>query len=369
MNRENTRTVSLTLTQNCNLSCSYCYEHHKSLRTMDFQTAKKIIDMEFASRESDVTAFEFDLFGGEPFLEFPLIKEITEYICSKKGELPCTIFATTNGTLVHGDVQDWLAAHKQCFICGLSLDGTKIMHDLNRSYSYDQIDIPFFLNNYPEQDVKMTISEATLPMLSEGVIHLHELGFLVSCNLGYEISWNDPNNAVVLEKELSTLIEYYLSHPNVRPCSMLDMDISNIVNSSDEVPRYCGAGIYMAAYDVDGKKYPCQFFMPLSIGENLSTNVDQIVFPGESISKQLLDTKCQTCAISASCPNCFGANYFDSKNIYHRKDDMCYLTKIIFRARSYFRGRQWANGQLHLDFPELQSMLKAIQIIQTELLI
>lgn len=61
---------------------------------MDFATAKQIIDREL-SNASDVEEFEFDLFGGEPFLEFDLIKQITEYICESKGDIPCTVFATT----------------------------------------------------------------------------------------------------------------------------------------------------------------------------------------------------------------------------------------------------------------------------------
>ena len=138
-----TRVVTITLTQQCNLACSYCYEHHKTQSAMDFSTAKSIIDQELLNTP-DGESLEFDLFGGEPFLEFELIKAITEYICQNKGEKNCRVFATTNGTLVHGEIQEWLIQHKQCFICGLSLDGTREMHNLNRSNSYDMIDLSFF---------------------------------------------------------------------------------------------------------------------------------------------------------------------------------------------------------------------------------
>ena len=226
----------MTLTQACNLSCTYCYEHHKSNRRMSVETAKSIVDYELKNF-ADFEGIEFDLFGGEPFLAFDLVREITDYICSKKGDIPCTVFATTNGTLVHGEVQDWLREHVGCFICGLSLDGTRDMHNVNRSNSYDDIDLDFFLEMYPEQDVKMTVSRETLPHLAEGVIELHQKGFAVSCNLAYEIDWSDPENLSVLTRELEALISFYLAHPEVEPCSMLNMGIYNVGLEQDEAFR------------------------------------------------------------------------------------------------------------------------------------
>lgn len=113
---------------------------------MDVAVAKKIIDKEIEN-SSDYDRLEFDLFGGEPFLAFDLIQEITDYICNRKISKPHTIFLTTNGTLVHGKIQDWLIEHSCCVVCGLSLDGTREMHNINRSNSYDSIDLDFFSDN------------------------------------------------------------------------------------------------------------------------------------------------------------------------------------------------------------------------------
>ena len=83
MDYSNTKSITITLTQRCNLACTYCYEHHKSNKTVDINEAKRIIDIELSNRHN-IDSFEFDLFGGEPFLAFDLIKEITAYICEKK---------------------------------------------------------------------------------------------------------------------------------------------------------------------------------------------------------------------------------------------------------------------------------------------
>lgn len=370
MTENKKRTVTITLTQSCNLACTYCYEHHKSTKTIDFEVAKRIIDQEFDRvHTSSIEEFEFDLFGGEPFLEFDLLKKITEYICSKKESTPCTVFATTNGTLVHGPVQDWLKDHACCFVCGLSLDGTREMHNVNRSNSYDDIDLAFFATQYPQQDVKMTISRDTLPNLADGVIDMHNKGFLVSCNLAYEIDWSDPDNMVVLERELHKLIDYYLANSHITPCSMLDADICNVVADNNQTLRYCGAGKYMSSYDVDGKEYPCQFFMPLSIGMERAIEGKNIIFPDDHIPDEMLDNKCRDCIISSICPSCFGANYVATGNIYSRDNNMCRLNKIIIKARSYFKAKQWEMGQLKQSDEELQTLLHAIIKIQNELVI
>ncbi len=360
------RIVTITLTQNCNLSCNYCYEHNKSAKSMDFQTAKQIIDYEL-SVATDDEKIEFDLFGGEPFLEFELIKQITEYVCSVKGTHQCQVFATTNGTLVHGDVQEWLKNHLCCFVCGLSLDGTREMHNINRSNSYDDIDWQFFKEMYPEQDVKMTISKETLPDLAEGVIDMHNKGFLVSCNLAYQIDWSDEENVDILDRELHKLIDYYLEHPEVEPCSMLEMGFSNVAYFDDEAVRFCGAGKYMRSYDVDGEVYPCQFFMPLSVGIEKAQKAKKIEFPKDIIQDELLDEKCRDCVIKSVCPNCFGSNYASTGNIYSRDDNMCKLTKITLKARSYFRAKQWEMGQLSGTEDEINAILNAVVKIQEEL--
>ena len=212
----------------------------------------------------------------------------------------------------------------------------------------------------------MTISQKTLPDLANGVIEMHKKGFLVSCNLAYGIDWSNPENTGILNRELHKLIEFYLEHQEIEPCSMLDMGISNIGGYTEAV-RYCGAGIYMRSYDVDGRSYPCQFFMPLSVGEEKAAVVKDIQFPDEFLPEELLDEKCRNCVIRSACPNCFGSNYASTGSIYSRDDNLCRLTKIIMKARSYFRAKQWELGQLHESEDDVQALLRAIVKIQEEL--
>ena len=221
--------LTITLTESCNLSCTYCYENHKSLRCMNIDTLEKIIKNEMCSNDG-FSEVEIGLFGGEPFIKFDLIKEIYEYIKILNSSKKYIFFASTNGTLVHGEIKEWLKSHPY-FVCGLSYDGTPEMTNVNRSNSANKIDLSFFKEQYPNQPVKMTISKETLPHLSEGVIFLQRKGFDVSCNLAYGIDWSDNINKEKLENELMKLVEFYLNNPELKPCSMLDMSISNIANT------------------------------------------------------------------------------------------------------------------------------------------
>ncbi len=359
------RDITLCLTEACNLNCSYCYENHKSKKTMTFETAKKIIDFEMNYKDN-FTGVTFELFGGEPFLCFDLIKQIVEYLETqyKKG-FYC--FLTTNGTLVHNQVQEWLLKHTKTVCCGLSLDGPKELHNLNRNDSFEKIDLDFFAKNYPFQPIKMTISQETLPFLSKCVLFAHDKGFKIACNLAYGIDWTNNENVKILEKELMTLIEFYLNNPEIEPCTMLGERIFKIAQQKDVASRECGAGLSMRAYDTNGISYPCQFFMPVSIGDDKAKKSLEIKFHENIIPENLLDKRCKNCVIKSSCHICYGANYASTGNIYLHEENWCRLNKIIFKARAFFRIKQFEKNQLNGSEIEKKATLQSALLILNEL--
>ncbi len=356
--------ITLTLTQSCNLSCSYCFEANKSGRRMSFETAKGILDRELDDDRFD--EYEIDFFGGEPFLEFDLIKEIVKDVAQTFPKKLLLFTATTNGTLVHGEIRDWLEAHKDIFVAALSLDGDKRMHDLNRCGSFDRIDIDFFARTWPAQEMKMTVSEKTLPYLAEGILFMHEHGYAFTANLAFDIDWSDPANSSVLERELMKLIEYYLAHPEVKPCMFLDVPIYLIAATDPACDfRQCGAGNEMFSYDVDGKCYPCQFFMPLSIGEEKSEAAKSLVFPAE-INKDFFEKECRDCMALHICHTCYGANYASTGNIFKKDPNWCKLQKIIFKANAFFRFKQLEAGTFTSEERDRPYWIKSIQMLLRE---
>ena len=338
--------VSLTVTENCNLACIYCYEGYKSPKVMTFATAIHITEQYLNSTSTAYDECEIDLFGGEPLLNFPLIKELCEYVWSRRWNKPYIFFASTNGTLVHGEIQEWFLKNRERFYLGLSLDGTPKMQDCNRSNSYSRIDVPFFQATWPDSLVKMTISQHTLPNLAEGVIYLHSLGFQVHSNPAYGIDWTDPNNTVILSRELKKLVDYYLEHPEVKPCTLLDMKIEY---QGYVEKKWCGVGIEMAVFDADGRQYPCHGFLPVSIGQekadaSLSIDFSQI--------ENLVDPNCKDCILYNICPTCYGSNYSSTGNIASRNLEQCNFSKVRAMACSYFEAKKILADTTHSSIDE-----------------
>ena len=352
--------ITLTLTQFCNLRCSYCYEANKSYRKMNFDIVKEILDRDL--NDSNFDEYEIDFFGGEPFLEFELIKQTFEYVAKTYPNKLLLFTATTNGTLVHDEIQEWLKQHKNIFKVALSLDGTKRMHDINRCSSFDRIDLNFFKEVYPEQMMKMTVSAETLPYLSEGIIFMHENNFNFTSNLAYDIDWSNKDNKDILERELNILINYYLEHPDIKPCELLSHPISWIGMYNGEPFRQCGAGVEMTSYDVDGRSYPCQFFMPLSIGEDRAVKSKEIKFL-EQIDKSNFVGECQNCIAMRLCHTCYGANYAATGNIYQKDTNWCKLQKVIFKANAYLALKRIENGTFKVPKNEEHYWYKAIKML------
>lgn len=356
LNNSFTKSITLTVTEKCDLACVYCYEHKKTARDMDFTTAQSIIDYEFSGQNEEGRMIEF--FGGEPFLNFPLIRAVVDYITNTYGNVPVHYFISSNGTQVHGDIQKWLANHSDSVTVGLSFDGTKFVQDMNRSNSFDKIDLLFFNKLYRDQPVKMTVSERSLPYLYESVTFLHEQGFGVACNLAYMVDWTNPKNLNILQEQLEMLIQYYIANPQIKKCSMLNYNIAILGHPKANhgyVKKYCGCGTEMRVYGVDGICYPCQLFSPISAEGKAIKSSDFHV--AREIPKDYYPAMCNECYFERICAFCLGSNYLSTGNMFMPDIERCSLNKVIFRANAKLRALEWGNGVLVEDE---QGMLKAI---------
>ncbi len=362
------KSITLVLTHQCNLRCIYCYEKHKDSSVMSIELAKEIIDREL-TEDDGKDEVEIDLFGGEALLEFETVRALIEYAESQSYPKDYIFFITTNGTTLTDEQKKWLSEHTDTLQLGLSLDGNKYMQDINRCNSFDKIDLEFFAKTYPEQGVKMTVSTKTLPHLADGVIFCHEKGFDVSCNLAYGIDWSDEENKSVFERELMKLIQYYLGNPSVKPCAMLDVTrLRSMSLVDDKNLRYCGAGYAMKAYDFDGTAYPCQHFLPLSIGRDQAMESLKIDFKEYVLEEDVMPDVCRKCVMRNICPTCYGENFSATGSIHLRDMDLCPLFKIQFRALAYFAAEKFRLGQYgDMDNGEVALILKSALMINEKL--
>lgn len=237
------------------------------------------------------------------------------------------------------------------------------MHNINRSNSYEKIEFDFFAKT--NSVVKMTISAQTLSSLSKGVIYLHKLGFqVVRANLAFGIDWSNDKNLSAFASELRNLADFYIENPQIRPADIMDMPIEDIdPKSRSYASRHCGAGVELVAYEIDGKKYPCHTFAPISVSKDLARKALELNFE-EEISIDCFDKKCQSCFIANVCPNCYGVNFSTTGNMYSKDDAFCRMIKVQFLANAYFKYQQYISGRLNLTPEKEYRLLNNINLVQ-----
>ncbi len=364
--------VQITVTEKCNLKCIYCYEHAKDCGSLTIDKVKSILVHELADPRFD--ELEIDFHGGEPALAFDVIKPVCEWLWSEPREKPYLCFASTNGTLIQGRIKEWFRKNAKRFWLSLSLDGTREMHNFNRSSSYDAIDIGFFREMWPKQTVKMTISPHTLPNVAEGIKHIHSWGFELTANLAHGMSW--PSDLIgVYRDELNKVADFYLSNPQHKPCRIVNFDLKKIGMESLHPEfrklrrKWCGSGDPMICYAVNGNSYPCQLFAPSSTSANVDSVAERWDFTD---IKNFIDPNCKGCCLDGACPTCYGMNYFESGTLHTRPKDMCPFLKCEAFATSYLYGMMLANKARYPIVAELSDAdklgyVRGIEIVQREL--
>lgn len=317
------RTCMLMVTHACNLNCTYCYESHKKNAYMDVNLAKEIIlrEAQFVKDSKDFDELEIDFMGGEPFMNFPLIKEIVEWLETGVIDVPWVCFATTNGTLLTAEIKNWLREHKETFVAGASYDGNSEMQSTNRGTEKYNLDLAFFNELWPFQASRMTISKETLPMLAEGVLDIQKKGYKIDAALAQGVDWT-IKDAVTYREQLCILKEFYKENTMFTPLNRLTRFI-NVFSSSDTEKvqgKWCGTGKYMATYDVDGRKYGCHMFTPIVLGKDKELLAEKVKWEAAETNA---DGYCENCVLRSFCPTCPGFNYKYRSNLASRDKRWC----------------------------------------------
>lgn len=320
------RTVIVTLSERCNLNCVYCYESGKNLSLMPLEMAKGIIRREFAqSNGYDELFFEFH--GGEIALFFDRLREVLEWLWSAGFDKPFRCFSITNGTLIHGEIADWFERNRERITLGISLDGTPEVHNRNRCNSYGLVDFGYFLRNWPKQPVKMTFSAETVPHLADCLRHAHSLGFEVRANLAYGVPWPEsllPEYA----GQLTEMVAWYLENPEVPPASLFTSRLERIGQMAvggRHAMKWCSCGDNGVCYAPDGKLYPCQVFMPSSLGYDASAELSALDYKDVA---SFHDPACGDCPLEPSCATCPAHCYKATRTLNIRPRDLCAYRKV-----------------------------------------
>ena len=317
------RICMLIITHACNLNCCYCYEVHKQNAYMELNLAKDIISQEaqFVSDSDNFDELEIDFMGGEPFMNFPLIKDVVEWLEGSDITVPWVCFATTNGTLLTGGIKDWLRNHRSSIVLGASYDGNNKMQSTNRGTETYNIDLAFFHDLWPYQPLHMTISKETLPMLAEGILDIQKKGYEVDAALAQGVDWT-VDDAVIYREQLCILKDAYLQNAEITPFNILRKFIAifNLPAEDNVQKKWCGTGKHMVAYDIDGQKYGCHMFTPLVLGKDKALLADSVEWDSPNSTA---DDYCKNCVLRGFCPTCAGFNYKYRNNLAVRDKRWC----------------------------------------------
>ena len=182
------KALCLHIAHDCNLACKYCFaeegEYHGRRELMSFEVGKKALDFLVANSGNRIN-LEVDFFGGEPLMNFDVVKDLVQYGRSleEKNHKKFRFTLTTNGVLLNDDIMEF--ANKEMANVVLSIDGRKEVHDFMRPFrkgqgSYDLI-VPKFQKLAESREqmnyyVRGTFTRNNLDF-AEDVLHLADLGF------------------------------------------------------------------------------------------------------------------------------------------------------------------------------------------------
>lgn len=210
------------LTTACNLRCKYCYEGTEKVNCdLSKDYAEKIVD--YIVQDCDKTkSLLISFHGGEPFLNFKLMKFISLELEKQLHAVVNDILyqVTTNATILNEEIIEFIKEHKFEVTC--SLDGTKATHDSMRvfqgnigSYDIAMKNSLKLLELYPDLRVRMTVRSSEVENLLKDIIHLVEKGFklIVPVLDFYDKNWNEEKFEII-RKEIKK-VKLYVKNRDV----------------------------------------------------------------------------------------------------------------------------------------------------------
>ena len=315
------KALCLHIAHDCNLACKYCFadegEYHGKRELMSYEVGKKALDFLVANSGSR-TNLEVDFFGGEPLMNFEVVKQLVKYGRSleEPNNKKFRFTLTTNGVLLDDDILEF--ANKEMSNLVLSLDGRKEVHDLMRPRrggqgSYDTV-VPKFIKaaesrNQMNYYVRGTYTRNNLDFAKD-VIHMADLGFE---QISVEPVVADKSESYAIrEEDIDTLIKQYdeLTAEMIKrkkegkPFNFFHfmIDLSGGPCVAKRLSG-CGSGTEYLAVSPSGELYPCHQFMGMK--DFLLGNVDVGV-----IRTDIRD-EFKLCNVYAKekCKNCFAKFY------------------------------------------------------------
>lgn len=273
------KALCLHIAHTCNLNCSYCFasqgNYHGDRAVMSFEVGKRALDF-LIENSGTRRNLEVDFFGGEPLMNFDVVKQLVAYARSieKEKNKNFRFTLTTNGVLIDDDVIDF--ANKEMSNVVLSLDGRKEIHDRFRvdyagNGSWEKI-VPKFQKLVEARGGKNYYMRGTFthanPDFLEDIKTMLDLGFTelsmepVVCAAGDPSELTDKDLPIVLD-QYEKLAELMIERDKEgKPFTfyhyMIDLEDGPCIYKRISG---CGSGTEYMAVTPWGDLYPCHQFV------------------------------------------------------------------------------------------------------------
>ena len=350
------KALCLNIAHDCNLRCEYCFagkgDYCQGRMLMTEEVGKAAIDylLHYSQGRHNL---EVDFFGGEPTINFDVVKKVVEYARSKEKEFDkkFRFTITTNGLILNDDMMDFINREMYNVVC--SVDGRKEVNDRVRarvdgSGCYDAI-IPHFQELIRRREasgndenwqyyVRGTFTKYNIDFGND-VMHMFDLGFdqisfepvVADAKQPYALTYEDLPDVFAEYERLSKLIienkksagkhfnfYHFMIDLDQGPCAIKRL-------------RGCGCGNEYVAITPDGDVYPCHQFVgheEWKMGNVFDLSINKEMKDNFARATVYHKSKCQECWAKFYCSGgCNANNWQYMGNILDSFDLACEMEK------------------------------------------
>jgi sulfatase maturation enzyme AslB (radical SAM superfamily) len=261
--------LEVVLTADCNLRCAYCYQNAKRPRSLSWDALRGALDLLLRSRCPEV---EVLFLGGEPLLQFPLIRKAVAYVKATRPRNKAVCYTLiTNGLLLGEEQARFLARHR--ISVQLSFDGVPAAQDLRAPGTFKALDrlLDRLRLHQPalfakRLSVSLTLTSAAIPHLADSVAYLLAKGVpevSLTPVVTHDPGWANGTIAA-LDQQFARVLEDCLRHYRLTGEVPLLLFRTDEPAKTDRRPvdAMCRAPTgETLAIDVDGQVHGCAVFV------------------------------------------------------------------------------------------------------------
>lgn len=391
--------ITFQVTEDCNLKCTYCYQHNKAHRVLKFEDAKTLIDQILTEdpkvtkyvKCTDYKACVLDFIGGEPFLEIDLIEEITQYFVHRLIELNHPWLATymisisSNGILYEDErVQNYIRKHNKIVSLSVTVDGTRELHDKCRVFPNG--DPTYAIAHAASMDCKrksgidtskITLAPDNIAYFADCILQMLSDGFnTIHANFVFEDGWTNEHARIYYDqvKQLTTTLADKKIYGF--DCDLITRECTPIDPARTE--NWCGGTGSMLCLSPNGVIYPCVRYAPSSIGSDAAAFDIGNVIEGigtsptwkerintlRSITRQSQSSdECLNCPVADGCGWCSAYNYECFGTANKRATYICCMHKARALASVFYNNTNYILGNSGKIYNVLLPASECIKII------